>query len=67
MCLCVRVCVCVCVCVCARVCVCLYLYVGVSPYHQLDWIRYYECNIFNLEENDLVYSTLIGMGIVIRH
>jgi hypothetical protein len=44
-------CVCVCVservCVYVRVCVRVHFFVGVSRYHQLDWIRYCKCNMTN--------------------
>jgi hypothetical protein len=45
-------------------CVCVCLSVGVSPYHQLDWIWYHKCGILFLENRSvLVFSALIGIGI----
>jgi hypothetical protein len=52
---------------CAKICVSVCLFVGVSPYHQLDWMSILQMRYFQFEKKiDLGCSALIGIGIRIR-
>jgi hypothetical protein len=68
-------CVCVSERVCAyvRVCVRVHFFVGVSRYHQLDWIRYYKCDMTNgtltlkiWKKKWMVNGSIIGIGMRLR-